>query len=303
MKEGSFTDDGWVDLHIHSTASDGTLSPKQILKMALDLNLRAISITDHDTIKGTIEARRHLTQKDTELLSGVEISTSLHGDTLHMLGYLIDPEDPALTRALSGLHEARKIRNPKIVEKLQQLGIELTYDEVLAVAEGEVGRPHIAECLVRKNVVQSPDEAFRKYIGKDRPAYVDKYRLPPAEAAKLISDAGGIPVLAHPFTIGTDSEAEMDKIISELVSKGLKGIEVYYSEHTATQFALYKRMATRHDLLITGGTDFHGARKPQIRMGTGKGNLRIPYALVRKLKEYKETGRPNETSTRGGHTT
>jgi predicted metal-dependent phosphoesterase TrpH len=288
MKKAGSNDDEWVDLHIHSTASDGTLSPEQILKMARDLDLRAISITDHDTINGSIEAHRHLTPQDVELLSGVEISTSLQGNTLHILGYLIDLQDPALSRTLSILQNARKERNPKIIQKLQQLGIELTYEEVAEVAGGgEVGRPHIAEVLLQKKVVGSINEAFQKYLGTNGPAYVDKYRLQPAEAISSIADAGGIPVLAHPFTIKSNSERDLDKIVSELVSNGLKGIEVYYSEHTDIQTVLYERIAQKHSLLITGGTDFHGARKAGVHMGVGKGNLRIPYRLVEALKEYK----------------
>ncbi len=288
MKKAGSNDDGWVDLHIHSTASDGTLTPDQILKMARDRNLRAISITDHDTIKGSIEAHRHLTPQDVELLSGVEISTSLQGNTLHILGYLIELQDPSFSRTLSILQQARKERNPKIIQKLQQLGMELTYEEVVKVSGGgEVGRPHIAEVLLRKKVVRSTDEAFRKYLGTNGPAYVDKYRLQPDEAISLIADAGGIPVLAHPFIIKTDSERDLDKIVSELVSKGLKGIEVYYSEHTDIQVALYKRIAQKYNLFVTGGTDFHGARKAGTHMGVGKGNLRIPYRLVEALKEYK----------------
>ncbi len=288
MKQAGSNDAGWVDLHIHSTASDGTLSPEQILKMAQDLNLRAISITDHDTIKGAVEAHRHLTP-DVELLSGIEISTSLQGNTLHILGYLIDLKDPALSRTLSILQNARKERNPKIIQKLQQLGIELTYEEVVKVSGGgEVGRPHIAEVLLQKKVVRSINEAFQKYLGANGPAYVDKYRLQPAEAISLIADAGGVPVLAHPFTIKTDSERDLDKIVSELVSNGLKGIEVHYSEHTDIQTLLYEQIAQKHELLITGGTDFHGARKAGVYLGVGKGNLRIPYRLVEALKEYKQ---------------
>lgn len=288
MKKTRFDGDGWIDMHIHSTASDGTLSPAEILKMARELDLRAISITDHDTIQGSIKAHRHLTSQDVELISGVEISTSLQGNTLHLLGYLIDLEDPALSRTLSILQKAREVRNPQIIQKLQQLGMELSYEEVVRVAEGgEVGRPHIAEVLLRKNIVRSIDEAFQKYLGTNGLAYVNKYRLHPAEAIKLITDAGGIPVLAHPFTIKTGSEIELDRIISELISIGLKGIEIYYSEHTDIQIALYKRIAEKYHLLVTGGTDFHGARKPGVHMGIGKGNLRIPYRLVEKLKEYK----------------
>jgi predicted metal-dependent phosphoesterase TrpH len=256
--------------------------------MARDLNLRAIAITDHDTIKGSIEAHHHRTPQDAELLSGVEISTAFQGNTLHILGYLIDLQDPALSGTLSVLQKARKERNPKIIQKLQQLGIAVTYEEVENIADGGgMGRPHIAEVLVRKKAVRSIDEAFQKYLGANGPAYVDKYRLQPAEAIRLIADAGGIPVLAHPFTIKTGSDKELDKIIVELVSKGLKGIEVYYSEHTALQVSLYKRIAQKYNLLITGGTDFHGARKAAVHMGVGKGNLRIPYRLVKVLKAYK----------------
>jgi len=290
----AFPDPGFVDLHIHSTASDGSLSPLEIIHLAKELGLRAIAITDHDTIEGSAEALSQ-SLSSLEVLSGIEISADVPSGTMHILGYLIELDDPSLTQTLKKVQEARAHRNVGIIKKLQDLGVDITHEDVLGVSgRGQVGRPHIAQVLVQKGVVRSFGEAFLKYLKKWGPAYVPRYRLQPAEAIQMILRAGGVPVLAHPYTLAAKDEAELESSLRELKQAGLMGMEVYYSEHRPERTALFERLARRQNLLMTGGTDFHGAAKPEVQMGIGRGDLRLSYRLVEKLKEAKGRDRPKK---------
>jgi len=278
-----------IDLHIHSTASDGSLSPSEILTLARNLNLGAIAITDHDTINGSREAIAYGTPPSIQFLTGVEISASPPplfpcSGSFHILGYSINLDDPALNNTLSLLQKARKNRNPKILTLLSNMGIGLTLEEIRSeVGECQLGRPHIALIMVKKGYVQSIDAAFEKYLGKGKPAYVDKYRIDCAKAIAIITEAGGIPVLAHPTLLQIKNNAIFENLVGTLKDMGLKGIEIYYPEHTLDLVSYYADIANRHNLLMTGGTDFHGSIKPEIKMGSGKGNLSIPYDLYEKL--------------------
>ena len=278
-----------IDLHIHSTASDGSLSPLEILTLAQKLNLGAIAITDHDTIKGSKDALALGIPPSIKFLTGVEISASpppfFHcPGSLHILGYAINIDDPVLNHTLALLPDSRKNRNPLILELLNRMGVELTLEEVLnEVGEGQVGRPHIASLMLKKGFVQSIGEAFDNYLAKGKPAYVDKYRIDCARAIEIILDAGGIPILAHPFLLQLKNDEVLEDLIITLSKMGLKGIEVYYPEHSPERIAHYAVLANRHGLLMTGGTDFHGSITPEIKMGSGKGNLFIPYELYEKL--------------------
>jgi predicted metal-dependent phosphoesterase TrpH len=275
----------YVDLHIHSTASDGTLSPLEIIETAEKAGLRAIAITDHDTVEGSAEALQHRNASTVEILPGIEISASSDYGAMHILGYLIRLDDVPLTQAVKVVQEGRINRNHKIVRKLQDLGIDIEYDEIIeASGGGQVGRPHIAQVLLSKRIVHSIDEAFIKFLRKGRPAYIERYRLLPEEAMQTILRAGGVPVLAHPFTLNAKSEGDLDRIVAELKQAGLKGLEAYYPSHGPVRTAQYERLAHRHGLLITGGSDFHGTVKPWVHMGFGSGDLRIPYRLVEELK-------------------
>ncbi len=211
----------YVDLHIHSTASDGSLSPLQIVKTAENVGLRAIAITDHDTVEGSLEALRHQHSTDVEILSGIEISAGVDSGTMHLLGYLIHLDDVSLRQTLKVVQEARANRNIEIIRKLQDLGVDINFDEVSKVSGGgQIGRPHIAQVLVHKGAVHSIDEAFRKFLKKGRPAYIERYRLLPDEAIQTILQAGGVPVLAHPFTLDAKTERTVLQIGSE-ITKGL----------------------------------------------------------------------------------
>ncbi len=278
-----------IDLHIHSTASDGTLSPSEILNMAQRLNLGAISITDHDTINGTKEALAIGIPPSLKFLTGVEISAnpppSFSGPgSFHILGYGINIHDTELNHTLVRLQEARKNRNPRIIELLNRMGFELTLHEIRKeVGECQLGRPHIANQMVKKGFVQSVSEAFDNYLATGQPAYVDKYRVDCDRAIAVILNAGGIPVLAHPVLLNIQDDDVLEKLVICLKEMGLKGIEAYYPEQTPDLIARYTEIANRYGLLITGGTDFHGSIKPEIKMGSGRGNFSVPYELYEKL--------------------
>jgi predicted metal-dependent phosphoesterase TrpH len=281
-----------IDLHIHTTASDGTYTPGEVISHALELNLKAIAITDHDTVAGSNEALEGGIPPSLEFITGVEISASpppfyLSSGSFHLLGYSIRLDDSDLNRTLTTLQQARKNRNPAIITRLNELGIPITLDEVREeTGDSQLGRPHIAQLLVKKGVVATIDEAFDRFLGSDKPAYVDKYRVQCSKAIDVILGAGGIPVLAHPGLLNYKNEDQLDELIRRLKAMGIKGLEVYYSEHTPNQIRLFAQLARRHDLLMTGGTDFHGAIHPDIEMGSGKGDLHVPYELFEKLIKH-----------------
>ena len=292
-----------IDLHIHSTASDGTLTPREIVSMALDLQLGAIAITDHDTIDGAREAMARGIPSTCQFVPGVEISATPFlenspDSSYHILGYFIDLDDPELTRLLSKLRNARYGRNPKIIQKLQALGCDISLEEVQAAAAGGLmGRPHIAQVLVNKGYVESIDHAFNAFLRKGRPAYVDKFRIDCPGAIRIISQAGGIPVLAHPGLLTLESDEDVDTLVAELKDAGLLGLEVLYPGHSAKQVTRFSALAAAHDLLVTGGTDFHGKINPDISMGTGRGSLFVPYQLFETLLACK-----NRPACRQGQT-
>ena len=278
-----------IDLHIHTTASDGTLTPAEVISHADRLKLKAVAITDHDTIAGSKEALHCGIPPSLDFLTGVEISAATPpfysgSGSFHLLGYSIRLDDPKLNQTLAKLRQARKDRNPAIISRLNNLGIPLTVDEVCKEAgAGQLGRPHIAQAIVNKGVVATIDEAFEKFLGAGRPAYVDKFRIECSQAIEIILGAGGIPVLAHPGLLNCKNEDQFDHLIAGLKEMGIQGIEVYYSEHTPDQTRFFAELAQRHDLLMTGGTDFHGTIQPEIKMGSGRGNLCVPYELYEKL--------------------
>jgi 3',5'-nucleoside bisphosphate phosphatase len=278
-----------IDLHIHSTSSDGTLTPQEILTQAQNLQLGAIAITDHDTLDGSKDALLIGIPPSVKFLTGVEISSEpppsfSSAGSFHILGYAVDVDHPQLNHTLSMLRDSRKRRNPQILKLLSRLGIEIALDEVRNLAgNSQLGRPHIAQLMVKKGYVPSIDAAFDEYLGNGKPAYVDRFRFECEDTIKAILNAGGIPVLAHPFLLGIKENDIFENMIAKLTEMGLKGIEVYYPEHTKNFIEYCSRMASHYNLLMTGGTDFHGDIKPEIKMGTGKGNFFVPYELYEKL--------------------
>lgn len=276
-----------IDLHCHSTASDGTYSPEELVAYAKAKGAGALALTDHDTIDGLeafLEAGR---THGVETVPGLEISSEYSPGTMHILGYYIDHRHPFLLQELARLQQARRERNPKIVERLKQLGVPISLEQVQTLAKGQIGRPHIAQALVNNGVVASIDEAFDKFLTKGGPAYVEKFRFTPADSIRMIIEAGGIPVLAHPFTLNVDDENKLKELVEELRKNGLKGLEVIYPEHTDEQVHLYQALCRELDLLPTGGSDFHGRNHPHIDLLVGKGDMRIPYAFLEGLKKLK----------------
>jgi hypothetical protein len=277
------------DLHVHTTASDGTMSPAEVVRYAKEKGLRAIAITDHDTIEGLQEGIQEGARVGLEVIPGVELSADVPKGTMHLLGYYIDPAGSELADKLIVLQQARRERNLKTVEKLSALGIPVALSEVKAAPEhGQIGRPHFAYTLVQKGYAQNIQDAFDRFLGKGRPAYVEKLRFSPEEAMGVIRRAGGITVLAHPFTLNLLQPEELERMVGELKEKGLDGIEVYYPEHSDGQRRFYRYLAQQHGLLISGGSDFHGLTKDAVDLGEGYGDKELTYGLVETLKARKE---------------
>ena len=274
-----------VDLHVHTTASDGTMSPAEVVRYAKEKGLRAIAITDHDTIEGLDEGIREGKVQKLEVIPGLELSVDYPKGTMHLLGYYIDPDCSQLVEKLMVVQKARSERNFKMLKKLQELGIEVGLSELKrAAGHGQIGRPHFAQIMVQKGYVNSFQEAFDHFLRKGGPAYVEKFKFSPEEAMRIIVEAGGVPVLAHPFTLNQLNKRELEELILELKEKGLEGIEVYYPDHTVQQREFYRYLAEKHGLFISGGSDFHGQTKEGVELGEGYGDIELPYSLVEELK-------------------
>ena len=280
-----------VDLHTHSTASDGTLSPSELVRYAVKHGVRVLALTDHDTLSGLTEAEDEARRVGLDFIPGVEISAEFEPGTLHMLGYFVNSGDPVLENNLSRLREGRDHRNLIILEKLAALGYPLELKDVLRFAGGQsVGRPHIADALVRKGYVKDRTEAFDRLLSKGAPAYADKERMTPEVAVSLILQAGGIPVLAHPQYLYLDKNA-LAGFVSDLKSSGLAGIEAYYYSHSSEDVAFYRSLAQENGLLMTGGTDYHGPEGlKNTDIGVGTGSMRVPEDVVDRLKQAHSLG-------------
>ena len=277
-----------IDLHTHSTASDGSYSPAEVVRLAKEGGLTAVALTDHDTVDGLPEAVAAGDKFGVEVIPGVEISAQFPGGTMHILGLFVDYRNGRLDERLAVLKQARIDRNPRIIAKLNALGIPITMEQVDRISGGgQVGRPHIARALMEAGYVQDLQGAFDKYLGWHKPAYVSKFRFPPDQALAMIREAQGIPVLAHPFTLGLGSASALRNLVIELKGLGLAGLEVYYSEHTPEQEALYLKLARELDLQISGGSDFHGLNKPEITLGSMPSQDKLTYNLVEALKAWR----------------
>jgi 3',5'-nucleoside bisphosphate phosphatase len=278
----------FVDLHCHSTASDGTLAPAEVVRLAERNGLSALALTDHDTIGGVAEAAAEAKNLGIDFLPGIEISAEYPPPgTLHILGYGIDPESSTLKELTKQLISGRDNRNPQIVAKLNELGVAVSMAEWEAEAKGGVlGRPQLAAILHRKGYVNSIKQAFDKYLGQGAPGYFDKERLLPKRALEMIRESGGLPVLAHPIQLRTQNDAQLERVVKDLLDLGLAGIEVIHSDHDAAWVEKCTRLAERYHLLKTGGSDFHGGNKKDIDLGIARGQ-RVPRewfdALVQRL--------------------
>ena len=274
-----------IDLHLHTTHSDGSLSPTDVLRLAHKAGVTALAITDHDIVTGMPEAIAAGAELGIEIIPGVEISSRVGNSELHILGYFLQWQDPELNQRLATLRESRHSRNPQIIERLRALGLDVTYEEVRTLAGTDaVGRPHIARLLMDKHYVTSAKDAFDRYLADGRPAYVARELPSPADAIAWIRAAGGVAVLAHPTWAKVSGES-LNALLIALKAEGLGGIDVHYSSHTKRQTREYHDLAKRLDLLITGGSDFHGITKPDIEVGTGKGGLKVSEKLLDPLKK------------------
>lgn len=273
----------YADLHTHTTASDGSCSPQEVVRMAKDAGLSAVAVTDHDTVSGIAEAVQAGRSIGIEVIPGVEISTVEQGKDIHILGYDPDTSDREFLEALRRLRNTRNLRNEMILARLGELGMPITMQELLdhmakkKQEDQTVGRPHIAELLVARGYVPSVQEAFDRYLASGAAAYVNPPRIRPSEAVRIIRAAGGKAVLAHPGLYGDD------RIVHDLIQSGLDGIEAYHSDHTEQQERAYAELAARHGLIATAGSDFHGRRDGRAYHGE-IGSKRVRLDLLARLK-------------------
>ena len=276
-----------IDLHIHSTASDGSFTPSEVVMLAKKQGLCALSLTDHDTLAGLDEAEKKARELSIEFIRGCELSAKYLDTDVHVLGLYV-PKDKAflqdLEKELAVFIERRNTRNKKIVAKLQEHHINISLEDVEKEAGGNViARPHFANVLIPKGIVASTKEAFDKYLAKGKLAFVEREVISPHHAVSLLKEARAVPVLAHSKLIKC-TEQEYFNLIEELIPLGLKGLEVYHSVHSFEDERYYLGVAQKYKLCISGGSDFHGKSKPDIKIGTGRGSLRVPACILDGIK-------------------
>ena len=265
----------FADLHLHSSFSDGTYSPEELVQHARARQLATIALTDHDTVEGCARTLAAAEQAGLEFLPGAEITTEVHGSELHLLSYLIDYEDPELLNAFARFQKVRQDRIREMVARLNKLGIPLPAEAVFALAKCNApGRPHVARALIQAGFCATLDEAFERFLKKNRPAWVPKFKISAADAIALIHRAGGVAVMAHPGL------SHCDELIPELVESGMDGLECYHSRHNPAACEHYYLLAQEHELLITGGSDCHGMNKGKPLIGS----IKLPYQHVQDLK-------------------
>ena len=279
-----------IDLHSHSTASDGTDTPAEVVALGAAAGLSALALTDHDTLEHLPEARAAAARHELRLVPACEISCELGGrapGTMHLLVYFVDDTAGPLQDRLGELQAGRGGRNDKIVECLRANGMDVTLDEVLEQAgEGSVGRPHIARVLLEKGYVESIQEAFDRWLAKGRPAYFERARLTPEESIELAHASGGVAVLAHPSSLDLDDRA-LEEFVVALTAIGLDGLECEYGRYAPDERAAYRGLAGRHGLAVTGGSDYHGDNKPDLQVGIGQGDLAVSDDLLDVLESRR----------------
>lgn len=274
-----------IDLHTHSTESDGTLTPQELMLLASQTGLSAIALTDHDTISGLAKARPIARKLNLELIPGIEFSTDYNGTEVHILGFFIPEDDPDFIWQLQIFLDSRKQRNEKMAVLLQKEGFDITIDALVQeYPESVITRAHFARYLVEHGFVRDRETVFRKYLGDNCRCYVPREKITPFEAVRLICSHGGLAFFAHPVLCHMNHD-RLRYFIRDLKDAGLTGLEAIYSSNTPKDERNMKKFAAEFDLLISGGSDFHGANKPSIRLGTGKGNLHIPEALLTAMKQ------------------
>ena len=281
-----------IDLHVHSNHSDGTLSPEELVALAVDTGLSAFALTDHDTVSGVAKAKA-AAQKSTAagkpiaVISGTEISAAYQRKDIHILGLFVDETNPNLIAALEEAVSARDKRNELMAERFRSLGIPLTLESLRELnPDTVITRAHFAKYLLEHHYVKTQPEAFERYLGYDAPCFVPREYMRPERAISLILESGGIPVLAHPLLYKLPPK-ELEALLERLCAAGLKGLEVYYSSNTSFDESIVYGLANRFGLLMTGGTDFHGSNKPNLYLGTGRNNnVNIPDTVLEPLYQY-----------------
>ncbi len=273
-----------VDLHTHSVYSDGTATPAELIDMAAARHLKGLALTDHDTVDGVRETIRLGRKKKIEVVSGLEISAIHNGCSLHILGYGIDPENSELSRWLERVQHGRIERNTKILKKLTAMGIDISSEEVAAVSRcGQTGRPHIARLLIEKGCVKTMNDAFKFFLGKNKPAWCSRFSYTAAETIDIIHQAGGVAVLAHPGQLDPGMKIQ-PQIVRELVERRLDGLEIYYPSHSRKVQKWLKGLAKQHNLLVTGGSDYHGSNRAGGLAGSA-GGICPPDSIMAALKQ------------------
>ena len=272
-----------IDLHVHTTASDGTFSPAEAVALAASTGLTAIAVTDHDTVLGCAEAARAGAELGVQIVPGIEISTK-YGTAVHILGYYIHTESESLSAVLNWAVQDRDIRNRKMAELMAADGLSVDYDDMQRRFGEVIGRPHFAELLVEQGVAKDMKDAFEHYVDKGQKYYLPRTILPIERAIEIILSAGGIAVLAHPFQYRRD-DAALRELIEHCMDNGLRGMECRYSGYSPEQSAYLEALAEEYGLIKTGGSDFHGSNKAHIRLGSGTGGLEVPFEYLEKLRQ------------------
>jgi predicted metal-dependent phosphoesterase TrpH len=276
-----------VDLHAHSTASDGSDPPARLVEMAAETGLRSLALTDHDTQEGMAEAMTAAEGTDVEVIPGVELSLEFEQGGMHLLVLWLQPGPGPLQDRFAGLRHGRDERNLAIVERLTSVGLPVTIEEIEEEAGGgSVGRPHIAAVMMAHGYVPDIRTAFDLWLGKGRPAYVGRPRLDPGEAIRLARESGGVPVLSHPHTLGLTTASAMADLLTGLVADGLVGLESIYSVYRMHERDGYTHLARRFGLVPSGGSDYHGTYKPGLALGSGYGDLVVPDSVLEELREH-----------------
>lgn len=279
-----------IDLHTHTTASDGTLTPSELVAYAAEKGLCAVAVTDHDTTEGIAEALSAADGRELNVIPGIEISSMYDRLEIHIVGLFIDPENTSLLEWLTALRQSREERNKKMLTVLSDMGIEISYDELSEFAAGSIiTRAHFAGIMLKKGYITSINEAFDRLIGDRCPAYIPRELPDYKTSINMIRSAGGIAVLAHPLLYKINTKG-LEDMVSELAAASLTGIEAYYSTHSPSDTKYIKRLAQQNRLLLSGGSDFHGSNKKNLDLGTGYGTLAVPADLIDTLKGALKNG-------------
>lgn len=286
--------DPFCDLHLHSTASDGTVAPREVVRLAREARLAAIALTDHDTFDGIAEAQDAGAKLGVRVVAGVELSVP-HEATCHVIALGVDPGCPEIVALASRFRTGREARNVLIVERLRSLGIDISFEDVVREAGGTiVARPHFAKALVKKGAARDFYDAFDRYLGKGKPAYVDRDRASLAEVVDAVHAGGGATVICHPYTLGYEDDAKLAVWLREAREAGIDALEVRYGRYSQSEERRWEGLADRAGLMYSGGSDFHGDLKPDLKVGTGKGRMRVPVAWLDALLDRaaaRRTGR------------